>query len=252
VWSSVSDMAKWMRFVLDSGRVGGRRLVSERAYVDWLSPQVVVPLSDFYPTTRLAGVHRAMYALGWFLHSYAGDDVAMHTGSIDGMSALIGLIPERRVGVYILANRDHAELRHALMYRAFDLYNGHRARDWSRDVKALYDGLEAQGRAARTAFLAARVPGTSPSHALESYVGTYADSLNGIVTISLRNGALHATWGKGFSGPLEHWHYDTFLARWEDRRTSPDAVTFRQDARGAIQSLNANGATFGRTAGTPR
>lgn len=246
VWSSVTDMAKWMRFVLDSGRVGGKRLVSERGFVDWLSPQVVVPLSDFYPAARLGAVHRANYGLGWFLHSYGGDDVAMHTGSIDGMVAIIGLLPDRKMGVYVLANRDHTELRHALMYRAFDMYNGRRTRDWSRDVKDLFDGLEARGRQAQEAFVKSRVPGTNPSLPLERYAGTYADSLNGTVVISMRNGALHAAWGKGSIGPLEHWHYDTFLARWEDRRSSPDAVSFTLDAMGRVTELRANGATFGR------
>ena len=246
VWSSVTDMATWMRFVLDSGRVNGKRLVSERGFVDWLSPQVVVPLSDFYPAARLAAVHRVSYGLGWFLHSYGGDDVAMHTGSIDGMIAIAGLLPDRRVGVYILANRDHAEVRHALMYRAFDLYNGRRPRDWSREVMELFDGLEAQGRKAQAAFVNARVPGTLPSLPLARYVGTYADSLNGTVVISMRNGGLHAAWGKGFTGPLEHWHYDTFLARWDDRRSSPDAIAFSLDATGQVAELRASGATFGR------
>ena len=53
------------------------------------------------------------YGLGWFIHDYAGEGVVMHTGSINGMSAIIGLLPDHDVGVYVLANLDHAELRHA-------------------------------------------------------------------------------------------------------------------------------------------
>ncbi len=201
VWSSVSDMARWMRFVLDSGRVGGKRLVSEARFIDWLAPQSIVPLSDFYPTTTLAGVHRVNYGLGWFLHSYAGDEVAMHTGSIDGMSAMIGLIPARRMGVYILANRDHAELRHALLFRAFDLAAGRPARDWSSEIKALYDGLEARGRAAQKAFVDARVAGTSPSLPLDRYVGQYADSLSGIVDDHARRRNARGALGRGLHRP---------------------------------------------------
>ena len=246
VWSSVHDMARWMRFVLDSGRVGGRRLVSEGRYVDWLSPQAVVPLGDFYPTAGPAGVRRVTYGLGWFLHGYAGDEVAMHTGSIDGMSAIIGLLPGRTAGVYVLANRDHAELRHALMYRAFDLLAGRPARDWSRELQALYGGLEAQGRAAREAFTRARVAGTRPSLPLERYAGTYADSLDGTVQVTVRDGTLAVAWGRGFTGPLEHWHYDTFRARWDDRRSDPAPVTFVLDAMGRPSALRVGRTTFGR------
>lgn len=246
VWSSVSDMARWMRFVLDSGRVGGKRLVSEARFIDWLSPQSIVPLDDFYPTTTLARVHRVTYGLGWFLHSYAGDEVAMHTGSIDGMSAMIGLIPARRMGVYILANRDHAELRHALLFRAFDLVAGRPARDWSTEIKSLYDGLDARARQAQSAFVAARVANTSPTLPLARYVGEYADSLSGTVEIRLSGRTLAATWGAGFSGPLEHWHYDTFLARWTDRRNAPSPISFVLDASGAVAELRMGGETFGR------
>lgn len=252
VWSSVSDMARWMRFVLDSGRVGGKRLVSQARFIDWLAPQSIVPLSDFYPTTTLAGVHRVNYGLGWFLHSYAGDEVAMHTGSIDGMSAMIGLIPSRRMGVYILANRDHAEVRHALLFRAFDLAAGRAPRDWSTEIKALYDGLDARGRAAQAAFVAARVKGTSPSLALDRYVGEYADSLNGTVRVTLDGGRLAARWGAGFSGPMEHWHYDTFLTRWSDRRNAPSPVSFVLDASGAVAELRVGDMSFGRVASRNR
>ena len=64
---------------------------------------------------------------------YHGETVWMHTGSIDGMSAIIGLMPDKRVGVYVLENLDHAELRHGLMYKVFDLYHPRAgpSRDWS-------------------------------------------------------------------------------------------------------------------------
>jgi CubicO group peptidase (beta-lactamase class C family) len=232
IWSSVHDMARWMRFVLDSGRVGGQRLIREETFVDWLSPQVVIPRGSFYPTTRLARPHQINYALGWFLHDYNGLSVAMHTGSIDGQIAIIGLVPDLRLGVYVLANLDHAELRHALMYRVFDMYHGGGTRDWSADLRSLYGGLEQRGRDAEAAFRAARVPGTRPSVALEKYVGTYLDSLYGTVRVTLQGGRLHAAFGRGFTGPLEHWHHDTFLARWEDSRTDPSPLTFALDVNG--------------------
>ena len=246
VWSNVSDMARWMRFVLDSGRVGGRRLIADDTFTDWLSPQVVVPRGDFYPTSRLTNVRRITYGLGWFLHDYAGDAVAMHTGSIDGMSAIIGLMPDRRLGVFVLANLDHAELRHALMYRVFDLYAARAPRDWSTELRALYGTLEQQGAAAERAVTAARVRDTKPTLLLDRYVGMYADSLNGVVQVTMQNGVLRATWGKAYVGALEHWHYDTFRARWEDRRTSPFPVTFAVDASGTVAGLRAGNVEFGR------
>ncbi len=240
IWSSVSDMAKWMRFVLDSGRVGGRRLLSESTYREWMSPQVIVPPTDFYPTTRLTRPHYTAYGLGWFLQDYRGQAVSMHTGSIDGMIAILGLIPDQRLGVFVLANRDHAELRHALMWRVFDLYTSGAGRDWSRDLKALYDSLAVRGKAAEEEFNASRVAGTRPSLPLEKYAGTYADSLLGRATVALENGMLRIRAGKGFQGRLEHWHYDTFKAVWDDERSGTSLVTFSVDATGSVTEVRAD------------
>ncbi len=233
VWSSVSDMATWMRFVLDSGRVSGRRLLSEATFRQWLRPQVIIPPEAFYPTTRLTKPHYTAYGLGWFLQDYNGHAVAMHTGSIDGMIAILGLIPDQKLGVFVLANLDHAELRHALMWRVFDLFTAGSGRDWSRDLKAMYDSLALQGRAAAEAVERARVAGTKPSLALERYAGTYADSLLGNAEVTYESGALRVRVGKGFDGRLEHWHYDTFRATWSDQRMGSGFVTFQVDASGS-------------------
>jgi CubicO group peptidase (beta-lactamase class C family) len=247
VWSSVADMAKWARFILDSGRVGGKRLLSEAAFREVLSPQVVAP-REMYSTMSLVRPHFFTYGLGWFLHDYEGQAVAMHTGSIDGMSALIGLIPDRRLGVYVLANLDHAELRHALMYRVFDLYSGNPSRDWSKELLALYGGLERRADSARRLEEQRRVADTRPSLPLERYAGTYTNQTYGNVVVSVRQGALHFAFGRGRVGGLTHWHYDTFQAKWDDVRMQPSLVVFAPDGAGGVSSVRAFGITFARAA----
>jgi CubicO group peptidase (beta-lactamase class C family) len=247
VWSSVGDMAKWARFILDSGRVGGKRLLSEATFRELLSPQVIAP-REIYSTMPLVRPHFFTYGLGWFLHDYQGEAVAMHTGSIDGMSALIGLIPDRRLGVYVLANLDHAELRHALMYRVFDMYIGSTPRDWSKELLALYSGLERQADSARRDQIQKRVANTRPSLPLDRYAGTYTNQTYGNAIVSVRNDALHFAFGRGRIGTLTHWHYDTFQAKWDDVRMDPSFVVFAPDGAGGVSSVRAFGITFTRAA----
>src|SRR6266704_530454 len=52
IFSTAIDMAKWLRFVLDSGKVGGRRLVSAPNFAELFRPQQIVQ-RPFYPTARL-------------------------------------------------------------------------------------------------------------------------------------------------------------------------------------------------------
>jgi hypothetical protein len=166
----------------------------------------------------------------------------MHTGSIDGMSALIGLLPDRGLGVYVLANTDHAELRHALMYRVFDMYTGRQGRDWSTDLLRLYS----QRRTAAAAQ-PRREEGTRPSVPLDRYAGTYENATYGAATVALRDGSLHLTFGSGRIGSLEHWHYDTFRATWQDERRSPSPVVFLPDGTGGVAALRIQGITLQRS-----
>jgi hypothetical protein len=245
VWSSVGDMALWMRFMLDSARVAGKRLLSPESFREIMSPQVIAPL-DMYETTSLIRPHFFTYGLGWFLHDYAGEAVAMHTGSIDGMSALIGLLPDRRVGVYVLANLDHAELRHALMYRVFDLYSGRAPRDWSVELLALYGQQRAQSVTARQQVEQRRTPNTQPSVPLERFAATYTHPTYGDAVVSMREGALHFAFGNR-TAALTHWHYDTFQAHWNDARMQPSLIVFAPDGSGGVSSIRASGITFQRT-----
>lgn len=241
VWSSVGDMAKWMRFMLDSGRVRGTRLLAANTFSELVTPQIRAPVS-IYPALGLVQPHVFAYALGWFVQDYRGETVWMHTGSIDGMSAIIGLLPDRRTGVFVLANLDHAELRHALMYKVFDMYAGNPERDWSADLRELFARARAGGppEAPRPGHTA------RPSLPLERYAGRYLDSTYGAVEVTVTDGVLRARFGNEDLGKLEPWEYEIFLTRGppplERRRT----LTFVPDGRGNVASLQLSNVTFVR------
>ena len=246
VWSSVADMARWMNFVLDSARVGGRRLLKPETYAEWLKPETMVTAQEFYPTARLTTPHWTTYAFGWFQEDYSGHMVDFHTGSIDGMVAIIGLIPDQRIGIYVLANLDHAEVRHALMYRVFDAYLGNPPRDWSADLLRLYGGLRASADSARRRAIARRIPDTRPSLPLAQYAGTYADSLVGDVVVTGEGGKLRLRMSSTHSGTLEHWEYDTFRLRWDNAWEGTEFATFTIGRDGAPSRLDFDGAVLRR------
>jgi CubicO group peptidase (beta-lactamase class C family) len=249
VWASVADMARWARFVLDSARVDGRRLLKPETYAEWLKPETMFTPSEFYPTARLTKPHWTTYAFGWFQEDYSGRMVDFHTGSIDGMVAIIGLIPDERLGVYVLANVDHAEVRHALMYRVFDLYSGNPPRDWSKELLDLYAKLDAKAKAKQREAEQRRVADTHPSLPLERYAGTYTDSTFGNVVVSVQQGTLHFAFGRGRIADLTHWQYDTFQARWEDVRMDPSLIVFTPDGTGGVGGVRAFNITFVRAPG---
>lgn len=249
IWSSVADLTKWMNFLLDSARVNGRRLISAGNFHELFKPQIIISPDQFYPTVALTKPHWTTYGLGWFQHDYQGRAVSFHTGSIDGTVAICGLIPEERLGVYVFGNLDHAEVRHAIMYKVFDVFGGQpKGRDWSADFLALYDGIRRRGEQARAKFEAARVKNTQPSHPLEDYIGVYEDPFFGKVTITLTAGQLRADLSSKYYFTLEHWHYDVFLGYsnlpWDD----PNPVQFELDAAGRVAAVKYGGARLMRQA----
>jgi hypothetical protein len=246
--SSVTDMARWLRFVLDSDRVGGNRLVSAAAFHEMFKPQAIVPV-DFYPAWKDVGQHVVTYGFGWFLFEYRGHRVAMHTGSIDGMSAIVGLLPDDRVGVVALINEDHAELRHALLMRTFDMYLGGTNRDWSMDLRQLYDSLDRRADSAQRSEDATRVPSAMPALPLDRYAGVYRDSLYGTFVVSVDGSRLVGRMGSR-SGDLEPWGYDAFRFRARDWTRATVLITCVLTPAGQVSELRfADGSRYERAAG---
>ena len=246
VWSSVHDMAKWNAMLLAGGKANEQVLLSAATLDELFKPQALVTTEAFYPTARLTKPKWTTYGLGWFQQDYRGRAVDYHTGSIDGMVAIHGLLRDQGVGVVVLGNRDHAELRHAVMFDVFDRFIGGPRRDWSTDLRALYDSLQQDADSARRKAEQRRVAGTKPSLALAAYAGTYSDPLFGDVVVTIDGAGLRAKYGHAYVGSLEHWHYDTFRAAWDAAWRGTSLVTFVLDAEGRPSRLEALGARFTR------
>lgn len=100
--SSAKDMAQWLRFVMNRGEVGGKRLISEKSYDEWLKPQM-----------KIAG--KTSYGLGWFLQDWNGLKVVQHGGNIDGFNSMVAMIPEKKLGFVMLTNVSGSSLGGELM-----------------------------------------------------------------------------------------------------------------------------------------
>ena len=247
VWSSVSDMSKWMRFILDSGRVGNRQLIKPSTFAELLTPEIQAPMAE-YPALELAHPLFFSYALGWFVQDYDGQTVWMHTGSIDGMCALIGLEPRKKLGVYVLENLDHAELRHALMYKVFDSYGvtgKTPPRDWSADLKALFASMRQDRVSRRSATVASAQP-VPASMPLDRYAGTYTDSTYGTITVTSANGSLSARYGNWDIGELTHATFDRFRSVARDTLEGESVLTFVPDGDGHVRAVQFFGQSFSR------
>ena len=236
MWSSIDDMAKWMRFLLNEGIIDGDTLISAKNFKELFKPQQMVPSGAFYPTQQLTKPHWTTYGLGWFQHDYRGRMVQFHTGSLPGMVAIAGMIPDENIGVYVFGNLDHVELRHAIMYTVFDLFiDGKITRDWSADLKELYDKFKVEDKDP------VKVSNTKPSLAYEKVTGLYKNDKYGLVKVSEKNAVKILAINNKVFGKLEHWHYDTYQIDFDIIWYGKTMLDFRLNAEGKISYIEVMG-----------
>ena len=144
------------------------------------TPQQIIPASEFYPTQEVTKPNWMTYGLGWFQHDYNGKMVQFHTGSLAGMVAIAGMIPEENIGVYVMGNLDHVELRHAIMYTVFDLFTeGTISRDWSKELYSLYH------KDTKTPKAQEQIKDAKPNIAEAALIGTFHSAHFGSIKISV-------------------------------------------------------------------
>jgi CubicO group peptidase (beta-lactamase class C family) len=237
--SNAVDMAQWVRLHLADGKYNGKQVISKRLVDEMHSAQTVIRAEGAYKSMN-PSAHLMAYGLGWFLSDYEGKYVVQHGGNIDGMTALIAMLPEEKFGMVILSNMNGSTLPTALMLKTFDLQLKRPAKDWSAQLRARFDSTMTQARAAQARATAQRVANTKPSLALADYAGTYADSMYGTLKVTESNGTLNFAFGPTWRGPLEHWHFDTFHLKLDTPVLGVVPVTFRLNAAGKVDDVQVN------------
>jgi CubicO group peptidase (beta-lactamase class C family) len=249
--SNAVDMAQWLRLHLGDGKVNGKQIISKRMVDEMRSAQTVIRGGG---GNQNPSAHLSAYGLGWFLSDYEGKLLVQHGGNIDGMTALVAMVPEEKFGIVILSNMNGSPMPATVMLRALDMQLKRPAKDWSAQMRLSYDSALTRAMAAQKATEATHVLGTKPSLALAAYAGTYADTMYGTVKITEDNGTLNFAFGSTWRGPLVHWHYDTFRLKLDTPVLPAAPVQFRLDPSGKVAEVQidlAGTVTFKRVPDRP-
>lgn len=208
IYSSPSDVMKWLRFQLGDGIHEGRRILSSSALRETHAPQTVI--ARIAPWTYLfPEAHSLSYGLGWFVWNYRGRTIVSHGGNIDGMAALACVVPQEQLAFVALSNLDGSLLPNAMLYRILDEAFGETPHVWLSEFHSVQQTLKAQLAYAQRLRSHSRLAGTKPPLPLSAYAGTYEDAFYGRATIAHKDGDLNVDC-IGFRGKLEHRHLDTF------------------------------------------
>lgn len=243
VWSSISDMGLWAQFLLRDGVTeSGDRLISEASIAEIFKPQMLIEADNFYPASSLSKPNWMSYGLAWFQQDFQGRKIDFHTGSLSGLIAIIGLDRANNKAVVVLANRDHAEMRHAILWHVMDQNPAGEERDWNGEVWEMFQGFEKQATETKQKSIDSRMKGTRLSLPEINYTGRYHNDSMGDLEVVKTNEGLVVQSAR-IKLQLSHWHLDTFLAEQKNQGTW-FLLPFSIGADAKVSSLNLWGAQF--------
>lgn len=231
--SNAVDMGKWLLLQLSDGRVGDEQLVSGAGMANLRTPHISMggPEDEH--------INFSSYGLGWMIDSYRGHYRVHHGGNTIGFSADVAFIPGKNVGVAVLTNGLFTPLPTVIVHHVLDALLGLEPVDWSGDLLAVQqlqaaamqqsgmDGGEAQ---------AGRRAGTTPSHDLAEYEGTYAHPAYGTLNVALSGEQLSVTY-YDLQTTLEHWHFDQFRGQISPYIPMEFPFVFETDGAGEIAKV---------------
>lgn len=235
---SARSMANWMSFMLHDGRTQeGEQLVSTAQFGQLTNPVTLLPVAGYL--FEHAGTFLNAYALGWGLSTFYGEPMLSHGGAVWGMTTFIAVLPKQELAIFA-SNNQMSPAPRAIVNDIIDQFlrdeSKDAGKDWISIISELSQSRRAAGADAVAEAWASRNAQSTPSLPLAAYAGTYRDAWYGDIRITISNDEqlwFYSERNKPLQGPLEHFQYDTFVARWTDRRLMADAyVSFFLNAEG--------------------
>jgi CubicO group peptidase (beta-lactamase class C family) len=236
--SSAADMGKWLQVQLAHGRLSdGSQLFSENTWRELTTMVTPRPLANPPPELAAQRQNFRGYALGLDVADYRGRRLLMHTGGLPGYVSRVMMVPELDLGIAVLTNQEAGRAFDAIAYQIVDHYLGDGTTDWLDAYRKVEARQGAAFAATESKTASARNAASRPSLPLKGYAGLYTDAWYGDVAVEQQGSALRIRFMRtpSLTGTLEHWHYDTFVARWDDRELRADAfLTFALNPDGSV------------------
>lgn len=188
MFSSARDLARLVLVELSLGRLEGVQVLP-REVIEATQRKEVEQERDFF------GVRRHGYALGWDVGDYRGERLLHRPGSFGGFYSNVSFMPERGVGVVVLASGGSLSmaLSEALLHALYDHCLGHE--DAFERLMAELTTVERRAeRAGASAGVAARATRASVRPGA-AYAGRYVSADYGTLVVTLAGERLEARLG---------------------------------------------------------
>lgn len=227
IYSSSSDLSKWLMAQLDDGRLFRQAGLSPELTKLTVTPKVVIGKAGM-PYTMFNRSQFEHYASGWYNMDYEGRELITHNGGMYGFSSSVSLVPEINLGIAILTNADTHLLFEALKLEIIDAFLGLPFRDYSGIGSRFYRQQQQRSSDELNAFVKGIKPLTN-SDLLTEYEGIYMNEAYGDLMLSASNGHLELSFEHHpkLKGTLTYINRGEFLCEYNNSVYGIEMIRFK-------------------------
>jgi CubicO group peptidase (beta-lactamase class C family) len=201
IWSSATDMCKWMLAQLNKGKYGAdlnKTLYAEQQQQEmWRIHTPIPQQSD--PNLPFKS-HFNGYGLGWFISDFNGYLKIEHSGLIAGMTSEVILIPELELGIVLLNNSEKSGMLNGLVSYALldEFLNANTGVNWIEMASGIQQRKGKMIDKETETVWQQINSNKNTTYNKNNYIGLYEDNWFGKVEILENNGDL---WFKSYKSP---------------------------------------------------
>ncbi len=113
ICSSASDLSRWLLMMVNEGRTADRQILRPELVREMSKPHILAPFADPVHGEHIFNA----YGLGLLVSDYHGQRIAKHAGMSGHSMAMLGFVPEKRVGAVVLTNHRPSLFHYAVFRR---------------------------------------------------------------------------------------------------------------------------------------
>ncbi|KAF9170924.1 hypothetical protein BGX20_008345 [Mortierella sp. AD010] len=239
MYSNVLDLVRWGRVVMKNGELDGKQILNKESIQETLTARTILQPLRRADRPQLAPLIAYDGGLPWF-------------------TADLIVYPDDDLVIAQLSNVMHFQLaRNLARYIVDELLDLPRTKDWVfveavKETKSSYESLAKE----MAGDLPERIDNKPATHPKQSYVGEYSNPIYGEIKICLgcdKNSEGESLYFElwGCKDKLEHYHFDSFVARLDYWADGLGLITFQTGGDGKIMSLTANFSSLKESPSSP-
>lgn len=244
IYSSVSDLCKWVTMHLNEGEYGdGNRIVSKATHAYQWTAHTNIGF-DATPPGPYKQHYRA-YGLGFFLFDNNGYTVVQHSGGMPGMLSMISMVPEKKSAIIVLTNSAPGGYSFvSLTNQLKDKLIGVEGIDWIGRIHNYLTASDYHADSVVNAVWDQVNSNASKRIEISGYEGTYKDDWFGEMIVELKGSELwmRSVRSPKLNGKMHYYGANTFAVKWDYEDMDCDAFAiFSLDENGKAQSIKMKG-----------